>query len=297
MTSSVRKNFHLISKDSSGALQCSGMQPRRNLVSDSALVQETLEMLRVCGGRAPAADIADIVLKLPDLDAALASMLVADLIKDDHRFLFRDGSIVELDCENVEARLLSESDFVVVDVETTGAKTPPCRITEIGAYRVSRGRIVAEFQTLVNPESIIPPFIVDLTGITNEMVKDAPIFADVAHAWLEFADEAVLVAHNAPFDVRFLNHELARVYPGRRMANTHLCTVKLSRRIFPGLLNYRLHTVAEHFAIQILNRHRAPDDALATAEIFLRMLDRLDQHGVRDVAGARLFSFNPNGDC
>jgi DNA polymerase III epsilon subunit family exonuclease len=273
------------------------MQQRRNLVSDSALVQETLEMLRVCGGRAPAADIADIVLKLPDLDAAIAALVVADLIKDDHRFLLRDGTMVELDCENVEGRLLNQSDFVVVDVETTGAKTPPCRITEIGAYRVSRGRIVAEFQTLVNPETVIPPFIVELTGITNQMVKDAPIFADVVHAWLDFADEAVLVAHNSPFDVRFLNHEIARVFPGRRMANTHLCTVKLSRRIFPGLMNYRLHTVAEHFAIQILNRHRAADDALATAEIFLRMLARLDQHGVRDVAGARLFSFNPNGDC
>jgi DNA polymerase III subunit alpha, Gram-positive type len=270
---------------------------RRNLISDSALVQETVEMLRVSGGRAPAADIADLVLKLPDLDAELALMLVADLIKDDHRLLLHDNATVELDCENVEARQLYESDFVVVDVETTGAKTPPCRITEIGAYRVSRGRIVAEFQTLVNPESVIPPFIVQLTGITNEMVKDAPIFADIAHAWLDFADEAVLVAHNAPFDVRFLNHEIARVFPGRRMINSHLCTVKLSRQIFPGLLNYRLHTVAEHFAIQILNRHRAADDALATAEIFLHMLDRLNQHGVQDVAGARLFSFNPNGDC
>lgn len=270
---------------------------RRNLVSDSALVQETVEMLRVCGGCAPAADIADIVLKLPDLDAEMAGMLVADLIKDDHRLALRDGTMIELNCENAEARLLHETDFVVVDVETTGAKTPPCRITEIGAYRVSRGRIVAEFQTLVNPETHIPPFIIQLTGITDEMVKDAPIFADVAHAWLDFADEAVLVAHNAQFDVRFLNHELARIFPGRRMANTHLCTVKLSRRIFPGLFNYRLHTVAEYFAIPIYNRHRAAGDALATAEIFLRMLTRLDQHGVRDVAGARLFNFNPNGDC
>lgn len=270
---------------------------RRNLVSDSSLVQETVEMLRVCGGRAPAADIADIVLKLPDLDAEVAAMLVADLIKDDHRLALRDAMTIELNCENVEERLLYDSDFVVVDVETTGAKTPPCRITEIGAYRVSCGRIVAEFQTLVNPETLIPPFIVQLTGITNEMVRDAPIFADIALDWLDFADEAVLVAHNAQFDTRFLNHEIARVFPGRRMANSNLCTVKLSRRIFPGLLNYRLHTVADHFAIPIFNRHRAAGDALATAEIFLRMLDRLDQHGVRDVAGARLFSFNSNGEC
>lgn len=254
-------------------------------------------MLRVCGGRAPAADIADIVLKLPDLDAQTATLLVSDLIRDDYRLRINDRSMIELDCENVESRLLHEADFVVVDVEATGAKTPPCRVMEIGAYRVSGGHIVAEFQTLVNPETVIPPFIVQLTGITNEMVRSAPIFADIAHDWLDFAGEAVLVAHNAHFDVRFLNHEIGRVFPGRRMINTYLCTVKLSRRIFPGLLNYRLHTVAEHFEIPIINRHRAPDDALATAEIFLRMLARLEEHGVRDVAGARLFSFNSNGNC
>src|SRR5688572_21742254 len=103
---------------------------RRNLVSDSILVQETVDMLRLCGGCAPAADIADIVLKLPDLDADLAAMLIGDLIRDDHRLLLRDNSTVELDCENVEARRLHETDFVVVDVETTGAKTPSCRVTE-----------------------------------------------------------------------------------------------------------------------------------------------------------------------
>lgn len=263
----------------------------RNLVSDSPLVQEAIDLLRVCGGRAPAADIADIVLKLPDLEAELAALLVSDLIRDDHRLRFSEDSMVELNCEDVESRALYESDFVVVDLETTGAKTPPCRITEIGAYRVSRGRIVAEFQTLVNPETAIPPFIVQLTGISNQMVKGAPVFADVINDWLDFAADAVLVAHNAQFDVRFLNHEIRRVFPGRRMINSHLCTVKLSRRIFPGLMNYRLHTIAEHFTIPILNRHRAPDDALATAEIFIRILSRLRQHGVRDVAGARLFQF------
>src|SRR3954462_14862560 len=108
------------------------MMPQpRNLIPDSPLLQETVEMLRVCGGRATAADIADIVLKLPDLDAEVASMLVADLIKDDRRLVLRDRSIVELNCENAEERLLQEADFVVVDVETTGAKTPPCRVTEI----------------------------------------------------------------------------------------------------------------------------------------------------------------------
>ncbi|MBV9957687.1 MAG: 3'-5' exoribonuclease [Acidobacteria bacterium] len=268
------------------------MEVRHNLVSDSPLVQETVEILRVCGGRAPAADIADLVLKLSDIEVELAALLVADMIKDDHRLRVRDGAMVELLCDDGEARLLHESDFVVVDLETTGAKTPPCRITEIGAYRVSQGRIVEEFQTLVNPETQIPPFIVNLTGITNQMVKDAPLFAEVAPLWLDFARDAVLVAHNAAFDVRFLNHELSRVFPGRRMANSHLCTVVLSRRIFPGLLNYRLQTVAEHFSITISNRHRAGGDARATAEIFLHMLQRMNEHGIRDLASARQFKLN-----
>lgn len=265
------------------------MHVRRNLISDSPLIQDTVEMLRVCGGIAPAVDVADFVLKLPDLDMGIATLIVADLIKDDHRLCLREDAMVELLCEDVEARRLREADFVVVDVETTGAKTPPCRITEVGAYRVSQGRIVAEFQTLVNPETPIPPFIVHLTGITNQMVKGAPRFADVAPRWLDFAGDAVLVAHNALFDVRFLNHEIARVFPGRRMANSHLCTVTLSRRVFPGLLNYRLQTIAEHFSIQINRRHRAADDALATAEIFIRMLERMDEYGVLDLAAARRF--------
>jgi DNA polymerase III epsilon subunit family exonuclease len=268
------------------------MQVRRNLVSDSALVQETVEMLRVCGGCAPAIDIADIVLKLSDLDAELASLVVADLVKDDHRLCLRDDRVVELIYEDVETRSLHETDFVVVDLETTGAKTPPSRIMEVGAYRVSRGRIVAEFNSLVNPQITIPPFIARLTGISDAMVRDAPVFADIAHDWLDFLGEAVLVAHNAQFDVRFLNHEIARLFPGRRMINSHLCTVKLSRRVFPGLLNYRLHTVAANFSIPIINRHRAADDALATAEIFLRMLTRLHEHGVPDLASARRFHLN-----
>jgi DNA polymerase III epsilon subunit family exonuclease len=197
--------------------------------------------------------------------------------------------MVQLVWDDVETRLLHESDFVVVDVETTGAKTPPCRVTEIGAYRIKNGRIVAEFQTLVNPQARIPPFIVGLTGITDEMVRDAPLFEEIASDWLRFAGDAVLVAHNSQFDTRFLNHEVSRLYPGRRMINSHICTVKLSRSAVPGLLNYRLHTVAEHFQIPIFNRHRAAGDALATAEIFIRILDRLHQHGVRDLAEARRF--------
>jgi DNA polymerase III epsilon subunit family exonuclease len=265
------------------------MPPFRNLVSDSTLVQETIDLLRDCGGRAPATEIADSVFKISHLDAELATLLVADLVRDDHRFKIFDGQTVELLSTNIETRPLDELDFVVVDVEATGAKTPPNRLIELGAYRVRQGRIVDEFVTLVNPELPIPRFVAALTRITNEMVRDAPVFAEVAPRWLEFVSDAVLVAHNAPFDTSFLNHEISRVYPGHRMVNSHICTVKLSRRTLPGLANYRLDTIASHFSIDIFDRHRAGSDALATAEIFIRLLSRLSEHGVRDLASARTF--------
>ena len=267
------------------------MPPFTNLISDSTLVQETIELLRDCGGRANAADIVDAVFKVSHIDEELAGLLVADLVKGDRRFKLVDSKTIELQEDDVESRLLKELDFVVVDLEATGAKMPPNRVIELGAYRICSGRIVDKFLTLVNPEIPIPRFVISLTGITNEMVKVAPVFADVAPRWLDFVRDAVLIAHNAPFDTSFLNHEISRVYPGHRMVNSHLCTVRLSRRVFPGLNNYRLDTVADHFSIPISHRHRAGSDALATAEVFLHLLSRFEDHGVTDLAAARRFQF------
>jgi DNA polymerase-3 subunit alpha (Gram-positive type) len=265
------------------------MAPYSNLVSDSTLVQETIDLLRLSGGRANASEIVDAVFKVSHIDEELAGLLVGDLVKDDRRFRIIDGKTVELKAYDCESKLLEELDFVVVDIEATGAKMPPNRIIELGAYRIRGGKIVDNFLTLVNPEITIPRFVVALTGISNETVKQAPLFAEVAPRWLEFVEDAVLIAHNAPFDTNFLNHEISRVYPGHRMINPHLCTVTLSRRAIPGLTNYRLDTVADHFSIPIFDRHRAGSDALATAEIFLHLLGRLAENGVRDLATARIF--------
>ncbi len=269
------------------------MPPFANLVSDSTLVQETIDLLRVSGGRANASQIADAVFKVSHIDEDLAGLLVGDLVRGDRRFKIIDGHTVELQAYDSESRLLNELDFVVVDIEATGAKMPPNRIIELGAYRIRGGRIVDNFVTLVNPEISIPRFVGTLTGISNDMVKAAPLFAEVAPKWLEFVEDAVLIAHNAPFDTNFLNHEISRVYPGHRMINPHLCTVTLSRRVLPGLANYRLDTVAEHFSISIVDRHRAGSDALATAEVFIRILALLEENGVRDLATARSFESPP----
>jgi DNA polymerase III subunit epsilon len=267
------------------------MPPYPNLVSDSTLVQDTIDLLTDSGGRAPASEIVDAVFKLSHIDDELAGLLVADLIRNDRRFKISDNT-VELLADDSHARLLKDLEFVVVDVEATGAKTPPNRLIELGAYKIRDGRIVDKFLSLVNPEIPIPRFVASLTGISNEMVKQAPVFAEVAPRWLDFVSDSVLIAHNAPFDTSFLNHEISRVYPGHRMVNPHLCTVRLSRRVLPELLNHRLDTIASHFSIRIASRHRAGSDALATAEIFLMLLEMLaENHGVRDLGAARNFQF------
>jgi len=269
------------------------MPPYPNLVSDSTLVQDAIDLLVDSGGRAPASTIVDAVFKLSHIDDDLAGLLVADLVKNDRRFKFLENNTIELQEDGWQSRLLSELDFVVVDVEATGAKTPPNRLIELGAYRIRGGRIVDKFLSLVNPEIPIPRFVMALTGISNEMVRSAPVFAEVAPRWLDFVSDSVLIAHNAAFDTSFLNHEISRVYPGHRMFNPHLCTVRLSRRVLPDLNNHRLDTIANHFSIPIISRHRAGSDALATAEIFLLMLSKLEEeHGVKDLAAARNFQFS-----
>jgi DNA polymerase III epsilon subunit family exonuclease len=263
-----------------------------NLVSDSTLVQDTIDLLNDSGGRAAASEIVDAVFKLSHIDDELAGLLVADLLRNDRRFKIVENNTIELQRDDWDTRLLKDLDFVVVDVEATGAKTPPNRLIELGAYRIRGGRIVDKFLQLINPEIPIPRFVASLTGISNEMVKRAPVFADVAPQWLDFVSDSVLVAHNAPFDTSFLNHEISRVYPGHRMVNPHLCTVRLSRRVLPDIANHRLDTIAHHFSIPIVSRHRAGSDALATAEIFLLLLTKLEEeHGVKDLTTARSFQF------
>ena len=264
------------------------MTPYPNLISDSLLINETIQLLQSFGGRASVMEVVDTVMKISRPQADFAKLLVSDLVGNDPRLQLNEDTL-ELTAVNRDARELFETDFVVFDLETTGAKTPPCRVTEIGAYRIRRGKIVGEFETLVNPETLIPPFIADLTGITNSMVRRAPKFREVAADFLDFIGDAVLVAHNAHFDMRFLNHEIGRIYDGCRVANPSLCTVHLSRKLLPHIENHRLHTVAGYYSINIENRHRAAGDAHATAKIFVNLLSHLENLGVRDLETAKKF--------
>lgn len=264
------------------------MPPYSNLISDSILIELTIDLLVSVGGCASPVEVVDHVMKIPDPDPDLARGLVADLIGRDPR-LSLIGDRVELIETDHAAIRFDDACFVVFDLETTGAKAPPCRITEIGASKIKGGAIVDEFHSLINPGTPIPEFITALTGISDEMVCDAPNFSSVAGGFLDFIGDSVLVAHNAYFDMAFLNHEIGLVYEGYRVWNESLCTVQMARKLLPHIENHKLNTVASHYSVDLKNHHRAGDDARATAEIFLNLVSELSSRGIDDIGSARRF--------
>jgi DNA polymerase-3 subunit epsilon len=162
--------------------------------------------------------------------------------------------------------------YAIVDIETTGGYAANHRITEIAIYLHDGIRITDEYHTLLNPGRNIPFYITGLTGITTEMVLDAPAFEEVADDLFNLLDGKVFVAHNAHFDYSFLKREFEMA--GINWTSKKLCTVRLSRKIIPGLRSYSLGTLSESLGITITNRHRAGGDASATAKIFDLLLRR-----------------------
>lgn len=162
--------------------------------------------------------------------------------------------------------------YAIVDIETTGGYAENHRITEIAIYHHDGIRITDSFRTLINPERNIPYYITGLTGITSDMVMTAPCFKEVAEDIYKRLEGKIFVAHNAHFDYSFLKKELEEV--GITWNSKKLCTVRLSRKIIPGLRSYSLGSLSESLGIQIVDRHRAGGDADATVKIFDQLLRR-----------------------
>ncbi|MBO7763070.1 MAG: PolC-type DNA polymerase III, partial [Clostridia bacterium] len=170
-------------------------------------------------------------------------------------------------------------EVVVFDIETTGLSVATCRITEIGAVKVKDGEVLEVFNTFVNPGIPIPPFIVEKTGITDEMVADAPDIADALQDFLAFIGDRLLVAHNANFDVGFIR--AAAEQCGYPFANPYLDTLALSRFLFPKEKKHTLDAVADRYQLGDFNHHRASDDAEMLSRIFFCMVDQLEEDGIR----------------
>lgn len=162
--------------------------------------------------------------------------------------------------------------YVVVDVETTGGKGATHRVTEVGAVKVIGDTVIDTFHTLINPERSIPPGITRLTGITHDMVADAPVFAEIADEFAAFCEDAIFVAHNVEFDYGFIAAEFERL--GRHFRRPKLCTCASMRKLAPGKDSYGLAALSAHYNIALDTHHRALCDAQAAAELLLIVNDK-----------------------
>ncbi|WP_441280417.1 exonuclease domain-containing protein [Tardiphaga sp. 862_B3_N1_1] len=165
----------------------------------------------------------------------------------------------------VDYRFDPNQDYVVVDIETTGGWASSDRITEIGAVRIRNHQVVGEWHSLLNPQRLIPSKIVQLTGITNEMVREAPLFAEVADSFMDFMGDGIFVAHNVNFDYGFLSSEFGRLE--KRFRFPKVCTCAGMRRRFPGHKSYSLGNLCKAFDIDLKDHHRALSDARAAASL------------------------------
>jgi len=245
----------------------------------STLADRALALL--AGGPADAMVLARDVLGLAAATPAVASRLAVALLGADPRVRQLGDGRWALAGGAQGSPLLADCAFAVVDVETTGTRASgEDRVTELAVVVVHGERTELAFDSLINPGRPISPAVSALTGITDDMVADAPTFEMVADSVLGVLAGRVFVAHNAPFDWAFVDAELRR---SRALAldGPRLCTVRLSRRLVHGLSSHALDQVTAHFNLDNGARHRAAGDALVTAEILRRLLALATELGAR----------------
>lgn len=208
-----------------------------------------------------------------------------------------------------EGDLASET-YVVFDIETTGLSINHSKIIEIAGVKLQNGKEVGRFSTFVNPHEKIPYHIMQLTNINDEMVKDAPDLSEVLPKFIEFVGDSVLVAHNAQFDMGFIQ-AACQDLGMPKLTNPSLDTLELARMLFPSMKNHRLNTLAEKFKVSLENHHRAIDDTVALASILLELLkecearniarlEQLNDYVGKDLSNARpfhicIYAKNPQG--
>ena len=245
--------------------------------SEGTLLDRVLETLR--DGPRAAVALCHRVLGLPGASEAVCERIAIALLGADPRVRQLADGRWGLVPEAQGSPLLDECAFAVVDVETTGMRAGASdRITEIAVVVVHGGRREVVFDSLINPGRPIPPAVCAITSITNEMVRDAPTFADVADRVLAAVAGRVFVAHNARFDWGFVSAELRRA-KAIALDGPQLCTVRLARRLIRNVRSCGLDNLTQHFGFANAARHRAAGDALVTADLLERLLRLAREEG------------------
>ena len=244
------------------------------------LLERALRLLEL--GPVDSLGIARDVLGMPRAPTVVADRLAVALLGHDPRVRRDHLGHWALAARSTVTMTLEDTAFAVVDVETTGSRPANGdRITEVAVVLVGPGgRVETLVDTLVNPERAIPAAVTRVTQITDSMVRDQPTFVEIADELLCALAGRVFVAHNVQFDWRFLEVEVRRARD-LRLESPKVCTVKLARRLIPGLKHRGLDSVSRYFGIEIDGRHRAGGDARATARILGRLLDLAAEQGAR----------------
>ncbi|HVG99979.1 MAG TPA: exonuclease domain-containing protein [Miltoncostaeaceae bacterium] len=233
--------------------------------------------------------VATQLLRLRRCPERLQRRLVAEIVEGDARLAWLGRDLVGLAPPEWSSAGLAGATFCVVDLETTGGSPGFSKVTEIGAVRVRGGELVERFVTLVNPNRPIPQVVTELTGIDDEMVAGSPDIEDALARFVEFAGQDVLVAHNAPFVLRFLNYERRRL-ASRYFTQPWLDTLVLARRLLDGQVErHDLRTLAGWADTSVEPIHRALPDAEATAEVLMVLLELLAERGVDTLERAVAF--------
>ena len=187
----------------------------------------------------------------------------------------------EKSVKNPRGQVLADATYCVLDLETTGISITTEKITEVGIMKVKNGEVIDEFEIFVNPEKPIPQRVVEVTNITDEMVKDAETIDKVFPKILEFVGDSIIVAHNASFDVGFLKHNAKLL--GYEFNNTYIDTLPLAKDLFPDLKKYKLGKIADSLGIEVDVAHRALADVDTTVKVFNVMLKKLKDKGINTV--------------
>ena len=243
-------------------------------------------------GMTAAKDLLKRAVKWGMKSIAITDHGVVQAFPDAHKYLEKDHPDLKV-IYGVEAYLapdesspvsfskgqnIEDATYCVLDLETTGLSFRTEKITEIGIMKVKNHKVIEEFSTFVNPEKPIPQRVVEVTNITDDMVKDAPTIEEVLPKVLEFVGDSVLVAHNADFDIGFLKHNCTEL--GLKLGNTYLDTLRLAKALFPEYKKYKLGIIAENLGIKVEVAHRALDDVDTTVKVFNVMLDMLKEKNV-----------------
>jgi len=219
---------------------------------------------------------------------------VVQAFPDAHKFLGKSGADIKV-IYGVEAYLVPDgvssvslskgqnidTEYCVLDIETTGLSFRTEKITEFGAIKIKNGEIIDQFECFVNPEKSIPPNVVEITHITDDMVKNAETIDKVLPKFLEFIGDSVLVAHNANFDIGFIKYNAEIL--GLKLDNTYIDTLALAKELFPDYKKYKLGIIAENLGIKVDVAHRALDDVKTLVQVFNVMLEMLKEKNIKNL--------------